>query len=256
MGFDEEATVHQSVERLKDVLMERAQGRFADPDEYVRLRGHVLANATVRAHLPSFLMKCRSLTDFWDYLKPLYATYAERRQFLREQFEPALLAAQGQPRTPSDAEIALRLTADGSSYIHEQWAKALERRGTDPEGAITSARTLLESVCKFILDQAGESYTVKEDLGDLYKKVAARLRLEPSQHSEQVFRQILGGCNGIVSGLASLRNRLSDAHGQGATQVRPAPRHAELAVNLAGAMSAFLLASWSEGPREKKDSRL
>jgi hypothetical protein len=29
------------------------------------------------------------------------------------------------------------------------------------------------------------------------------------------FRQILGGCRAVVEGLAALRNRLSDANGQG-----------------------------------------
>ncbi len=31
----------------------------------------------------------------------------------------------------------------------------MERRATDPEGAITAARTLLETVCKHILDEQG-----------------------------------------------------------------------------------------------------
>jgi hypothetical protein len=52
-----------------------------------------------------------------------------------------------------------------------------------------------------------------------------------------------------VNELGSLRNRISDAHGHGRRPVKPAPRHAELAVNLAGAVSAFLVATWSERSR-------
>jgi hypothetical protein len=48
----------------------------------------------------------------------------------------------------------------------------------------------------------------------------------------------------VVNGLASVRNRLSDAHGQGRKPVRPASRHAELAVNLAGTMALFLVATF------------
>jgi hypothetical protein len=47
-----------------------------------------------------------------------------------------------------------------------------------------------------------------------------------------------------VEGLGSVRNRLGDAHGQGKKAVRPAPRHAELAVNLAGVMVIFLVRTW------------
>jgi hypothetical protein len=38
-----------------------------------------------------------------------------------------------------------------------------------------------------------------------------------------------------------VRNRTSDAHGHGRRFYRPAPRHAELAVNVAGAMASFLI---------------
>lgn len=44
--------------------------------------------------------------------------------------------------------------------------------------------------------------------------------------------------------LGALRNRLSDAHGKGKGGVKAAPRHAELAVNLAGSTALFLLATW------------
>ncbi len=62
--------------------------------------------------------------------------------------------------------------------------------------------------------------------------------------TEQVFRQVLGGCQTIVGGLAGVRNKLSDSHGQGKRPIRPSSRHAELAVNLAGAMVTFLVATW------------
>lgn len=70
--------------------------------------------------------------------------------------------------------------------------------------------------------------------------------LAPSQHQEEVFRAILGNCQSIVNNLIAIRNRVGDAHGQGRRRVRPKPRHAELAVNLAGTMAAFLVETWQE----------
>jgi len=120
--------------------------------------------------------------------------------------------------------------------------ETLERKTSDPEGAITISRTILESVCKHILDEVGIEYNSNNvDLPELYKKTAKTLNLSPSQHTEGIFKQILGGCSGIINGLGSLRNRLGDAHGKGKAQVKPAPRHAELAVNLSGAMALYLL---------------
>ncbi|MFN5994404.1 MAG: abortive infection family protein, partial [Betaproteobacteria bacterium] len=112
------------------------------------------------------------------------------------------------------------------------------------EGAITAARTLLETVCKHILDSAGESYDDAAELPKLYSQTATHLNLSPSQHSEQLFKQVLGGCQTVVAGLGAIRNRHSDAHGKGSSGLKPAPRHAELAVNLAGAMATFLLQTW------------
>jgi len=82
------------------------------------------------------------------------------------------------------------------------------------------------------------------DLNKLYRQTAELLNLAPSQHTEQVFKQILGGCTAVVEGLGALRNRLSDSHGKGKTGIKPAPRHAELAVNLAGSLALYLLGTW------------
>ncbi|MNI93900.1 hypothetical protein D3C73_1519200 [compost metagenome] len=50
----------------------------------------------------------------------------------------------------------------------------------------------------------------------------------------------------MVVGLGSVRNKLSDAHGRSQKTVKPSKRHAQLAVNLAGAMADFLFATWVE----------
>jgi len=46
----------------------------------------------------------------------------------------------------------------------------------------------------------------------------------------------------MVNGLGTLRNKLSDSHGRGGkSPVRPSERHANLAVNTAGAIATFLV---------------
>jgi Abortive infection C-terminus len=129
--------------------------------------------------------------------------------------------------------------------VHSVWEKALTRRHTDPDGAITTARTLLETVCKRILDEAGEVYSDKDDLPALYRAVALKLQIAPSQHTEDAFKRILGGATSVVEGLGSLRNKIGDAHGRGGKPVRPIARHAQLAVNLAGALATFLVDTWA-----------
>jgi len=153
--------------------------------------------------------------------------------------------------SPADAAISEALAAYDADTIHARWTQALDRRDTNPEGAITLARTLLEDVCKWIIVEAGEEYEEKDDLPVLYKKLAKILKLAPDDHTETVFKQILGSCQSVVESLGSLRNRISDAHSRGPRRVRPAPRHAQLAVNLSGTMATFLVDTWNARKAEQ-----
>jgi hypothetical protein len=57
---------------------------------------------------------------------------------------------------------------------------------------------------------------------------------------------ILGNIHSVVRHLAEIRNKVGNAHGKGRKAVKPKPRHAELAVNLAGTMALFLISTWTE----------
>lgn len=155
---------------------------------------------------------------------------------------------------PADEHISATLAAFDPTLVHARWTVALERRAAEPAGAITLARTLLEDVCKSILNQAGDTWNDIDDLPVLYRKLAKTLKLAPDDHTEQIFKQILGSCQSVVESLGALRNKLSDAHSPGPKRARPQSRHAELAVNLAGAMATFLVATW-EARRNEADRR-
>jgi hypothetical protein len=234
----------EQVEMLQNALVAIATGGSADEREFAQLRTLLTENSELREVAPSFLRTCRSTGQFWQYIKFKFPSYAERRQFIWDAFRPLFERLEGGVVTPADPNVSTSLRAFDVDTVHQLWSKAMERRDTDPEGAITLARTLLESVCKHILDELKIPYKPTSDLPDLYKAVANAINIAPSQHSEAVFRQILGGCTAIVEGLGALRNRLSDAHGQGKLAVKPAARHAEFAVNLAGATAQFLVATY------------
>lgn len=242
----------EQIEMLQNLLVAQATGGSGDAQHYQTLRNDIVGNAVLKDIAPRFLRTCRTLGQFWQFIKYEYATYAERRQFLWDSFRPLFERIDGSKAAPSDQSVALALEKFDSETIHRLWLKAMERRESDPEGAITLARTLLETVCKHILDDSGIPYEPTSDLPALYKSAAQTLNIAPSQHSEAIFKQILGGCTAVVEGLGALRNRLSDAHGQGKKPVRPAPRHAELAVNLAGAVAMFLVATHQGLPPENK----
>jgi Abortive infection C-terminus len=244
--------ISEKVEIFQNMLIADAtSGGGSSVAEYRELRDEIINHHLLKDIIPRFVRTCRSPAEFWQFIKYKFATYAERRQFIWEEFRPMLERLDGNAAAPSDQSVSLILQRFNAETVHQLWSKALERRESDPEGAVTLARTLLESVCKHILDEHTQSYRNDADLPALYRQTAELLNIAPSQHSEQIFRQILGGCTAVVEGLGALRNKLSDAHGQGSRAVRPAARHAELAVNLAGAVAIFLIAT-NEAKREKQ----
>ncbi|MCW0047308.1 hypothetical protein ABIB58_003097 [Brevundimonas sp. UYEF29] len=157
--------------------------------------------------------------------------------------------------SPGDAGISSALIRFDREVVHRRWTDALERRATDPEGAITLARTLLEDVIKWLLSKQGIGYDDKADLPVLYRLIANALKLAPDAYTEDVFKRILGSCQSVVESLGTLRNRLSDAHSEGPLRAKPHGRHAELAVNLAGTMATFLVSTWEHSMTDTQARR-
>lgn len=229
---------------LQNMMIARATGTTPENPTYIALRRHFMEGTETKVLLPSFVRTCRDLGSFWGWISQQAGGYAERRAIIREAFVPLLDHLEGKGSAPLDASASEVLASFDLEGVHAVWEKALTRRQNDPEGAITAARTLLETVCKHVLDDAGVAYADRDDLPKLYSKASSVLNIAPSQHTEEVFKQVLGGCTSVVQGLGTLRNRISDSHGQGRLPIKPAPRHAQLAVNLAGAMATFIVETW------------
>ena len=227
---------------LQEMLVSRARGGPAIERDYRELRHEFMNQADTTSLLPPFVRICRTLDTFWGWIKAQASTYEGRSVLIRQNFAPMLDYLEGRTRAPPDHSISEALVSFDEQGVHTAWEKALGRRIDDPDGAITAAKTLLETVCKTILEAKGPGeYAPHDDLPKLYFKTAEYLNLAPSQHTEDAFKAILGGCQTVVNNLGTLRYRIGDAHGQGRNAIRPSQRHAALAVNLAGAMATFLV---------------
>ena len=227
--------------QLQNIMIERVTyNRCGEEDRklYTSFRQELMQDEVTRSHLPQAVRVCRVLDHLWDFIKPKYGTYADRREYFRGEFEPLLSYLENRSSSPVDDLLDDALKDFSTGEVQRVWRRASERLGTSPDAAITSARALLESVCKHILEAAGEQC---DDLDNIYRQAAKLLNLAPDQQSEQAFKQLSGSCNSIVGSLNSIRNRFGDAHGHGSSDVNPSPRHAELTVNVAGSLSLFLV---------------
>ena len=232
-------------EYFQSLVLTRATGGEIDENHYVQMRQHLIANPNYSELIPRWVKTNRNIDQFWQFIKNKFPTYAERRVFLNEELNPLLEYLETKQTLPPAKSIDEVLSKFDSDGIHFAWQKALERQTQDPEGAITISRSIIESVCKHILHAKKIEFNETNiEISELYRLTSKELNLSPDQHTEKIFKQILGGCSGIINGLGSLRNKHGDAHGSSPRAVKPKARHAELAVNLAGTMSLFLISTF------------
>jgi hypothetical protein len=245
-SVDENEQLLAKLEELKAILLQHVQHGDADQDRYTALRREFIGNARLAPLLPDFLKQDTTLLEVRRRSQQL-GGWAERRAFVADALQPALDYLQQPALTPAEEVVNSTLTAVDSEHVRLAWRKAIDRRRYDPDGAITIARTLVEAVCKHVLGPG--AYEGGWDLPRLYRETARSLSLDPDRHADDSLKQLLRGCGTAVEGLAAVRNKLGDAHGKGAGDPVPARLHAELAVNLAGTMSTFLIATWEESRR-------
>lgn len=176
-----------------------------------------------------------------DYVNPIlefdgYAVVKAGRRFC---IRPLGTGVEVEPRS-----LRIRSGDPDDGFIREQLEKCDEKiTGGDYDGAITNARSLVESVLlgleATLTDDSGE---YDGDLPKLFKRVQRAMNLEPDRADiAQPLKQVLGGLASVVYGLAPLRNRMSDAH---ARSYKPAEHHARFVVNAAKTAIHFVVSSY------------
>jgi hypothetical protein len=127
--------------------------------------------------------------------------------------------------------------------------KEIERmeRGvnSDPALAIGTAKELVETCCKYILDQRGVIYSRGADIGDLTKLVVKCLKLVPDGIPEAArgadnIKMILRTLSTLTHNLAELRSMYGTGHGRRPGLKGLQPRHARLAVGAAVTFIEFV----------------
>lgn len=123
-------------------------------------------------------------------------------------------------------------------------------RDYDPESVIGQSKELIETTAKLILDEVGEDYDPKADVGPLVKTAQRAIGLDKGNPKNgpdflQSVRQILNGARSVATGLAELRNSYGTGHGPGKPRTGLEPRHAQLAVNSARLWCEMMLSTYA-----------
>ncbi|SDE96811.1 abortive infection family protein [Phytopseudomonas seleniipraecipitans] len=155
--------------------------------------------------------------------------------------ERLLQESSGEP-TPADEALAELLDRTPSYSIREKWEKALHRRITDPSGAITAARSLLETTLKWIIEQRGGKAI--ESNKELFSRAIDALGVEVKG---KPIEKTIEGLSSIIWGIGDMRNKHGDAHGAASSSIPPTKSEAGFCVNLAGAAALYLLEEFESG---------
>lgn len=151
--------------------------------------------------------------------------------------------------TPVLSELAGLSEKIDFDTVRRDLERALESLNLDPEGAVTSACSTLESVCRSILIELDLGLPPKKDIQGLYNAVKEPLGLSAGRSDIDPLiandvRQILSGLSNVISGVGSLRTHAGDAHGRERGFARIDVRIARLAIHTASTTALFLLETW------------
>jgi hypothetical protein len=146
--------------------------------------------------------------------------------------------------------FAIAITTLDYSSVEADLQRALAQADKDPEDAITSACSTVESVCKCILDDMGKEYPAKQDIRGLVTEISKHLNLSPGREdlpSEWAadVKQVLGGLASVTGGIGALRTHAGDAHGRGKRSTPVDARIARLAIHAASTVSLFFIETWN-----------
>lgn len=146
-------------------------------------------------------------------------------------------------RNKEEIELSLKniptINRDYIKRVAENAIDNIERSNYD--SALTQARTILEETFCFVLEQRNIQANNKGDIKKLYKEVKNEYRMHFDEKADRRVKKLLSGLENIVSAVAEMRNKSSDAHGVGENRLTIDKHHARLAVNSAMTMAEFIL---------------
>lgn len=121
----------------------------------------------------------------------------------------------------------------------------------DPDLAIGTAKELVETTCKTILQELDRPVGDNWDMMKLVKETRNALKLAPDDIPEaakasRTIKILLSNLATITQGIAELRNSYGTGHGKEGRRSGLKPRHARLAVGSATTLATFLFDTYSE----------
>ncbi len=138
------------------------------------------------------------------------------------------------------------IKAKDLTSIIADFDRAIQSIDSDPDLAIASSSSTLESICKCILEMEGAPTPKKQNISNLLSDTSKLLQLSPSDHENAEIKRVLGGIQNVIVGVGALRTGYSSAHGHGIKRYSLSKRHVRMLVNSMVTYGTFMLETYLE----------
>ena len=147
--------------------------------------------------------------------------------------------------TPVLEDLAAAAHKLEGSHLALQIQRMKDSVESDPALAIGTAKELVETVCKTILEERGKTIEGSPDIPSLTKALLKELKLVPDGIHEaakgaDLIKAVLRSLGTLGNDLGQLRGLYGTGHGKTAKTQGLKPRHARLAVGAAATLVTFL----------------
>lgn len=151
-------------------------------------------------------------------------------------------------KTIASENLVQYLTDKGYKAAHEDFERAMSFIESDPEQAMGSSSSILESICKGILERLSKPIPKDQTLKSLVKATYSEMNLSPESHADPDIKQVLGGIANAAVGIGVIRTKYSSFHGRtdSSKKFRLTARHARLAVGSSAVLGCFLVETYLE----------
>ncbi|WDZ84035.1 abortive infection family protein [Micromonospora cathayae] len=196
------------------------------------------------------------------FAKTMQPTYAGRRQYLRELYEPVAQQLQrriddqvvGDPQATitglgRQAELALQDPA----AIRVELARIEAAMHQDPSVAVGKAKNLIEATAKAVLVATNRQWDANQQVPGLARAAMEALGVDrrTTEGHDQDAAVLMGQLHALTNGVAAMRNKIGDGHGAEQVAVGVDLRHGRLAVRAAVAWCSFMLETLHDRPIER-----
>ncbi len=153
----------------------------------------------------------------------------------RVELLESLLSADGK------SPISLCLSRISLRGVREQWWTAASRIQSSPSAAVTAGRSIVETTCKTIVEERGQTADTSGDLHKLFKQARDVLSLATGKSVPKSLNELVSGLVSVVNALATISNNAGDRHGLSGGSRLEDTTIAGITVQAAGVLSYALV---------------